>query len=345
MKAFRTLRWLVPLLIIGGALGFRFFKESVQLPARESPAVPVRTLKPQYGELLRSLRLNGHTESESMVTVLPMVSGILQELSIEAGQRVRKDQVIARIDAQRYSLQLQQAEAAYLSAKASYERLAELLKSNATSKQNYDQAKGQYEAYLSQYELAQLQLSYTEVKSPIDGVVLVKHASLGSIAAPERPIATIGDISDLVVRAKVPEKYYEAFTGTGRPKAITLRRAEGGDYPGTIRRVSPFVSAETKNFEVTIAIGGKAETLRPGMFVSIDFELDRHSDVYTLPFAALSGGNTLWWSDKGIAAKEAYIPALASDTAFTVPPEWAERKFVVEGQYFLREGSKMEELE
>ncbi|HUW69747.1 MAG TPA: efflux RND transporter periplasmic adaptor subunit [bacterium] len=337
----RVLRWLIPLLIIVGAVAFRLVTMSAVAAKSEAAPVPVRTMRPVRGDLVKSLRLNAHVESETMVTVLPLVSGILQELNVDVGQSVRKNQVIARIDAQRFELQLQQAEAAYLSAKSSYDRIGQMYKANATTQQNYEQAKTQYEAYLSQYELARIQLDYASVKSPVDGVVLVKHLSAGSIAAPERPIVTIGDLSDLVVRASVPERYYEEFSAKRDTMRITITRPGGGEYRGSIRSISPFVSAETKNFEVVVSIGGNPEALRPGMFIALEFELTRWPDVYSLPFEALGGNDTLWHVDNGLAVKEVYKPANMTDTAFEVPAHWADRDFIVEGQYFARDGGSV----
>jgi RND family efflux transporter MFP subunit len=273
-----------------------------------------------------------------MVTVLPLVSGVLQELPVDVGQAVRKGQVVARIDAQRYELQLQQAEAAYRSSKSSYERIGQLYRASAASQQSYEQAKGQYDAYQSQYELARIQLDYATVKSPVDGVILVKHISAGSIAAPERPLVTIGDLTDLVVRAKVPERYYEDFIVRRDTMPIRIKRSGSDQFNGKIRSVSPFVSAETKNFEVVVAIGDIAGSLRPGMFVSLEFELARWPDAYSVPFEALSGGR-LWWVEDGKARSEPFNPFDASATAFAVPAEWADRDIIIEGQYFTREGS------
>ncbi|GAB1431679.1 efflux RND transporter periplasmic adaptor subunit [Spirochaetota bacterium] len=334
----RKLRWLFPVLLIAAALLFKGFVSQKEQLFQEAPPLPVKTQKPVYGDLVRSLKLNAHVESETMVTVLPLVSGVLQELLVDVGQYVSKDQLIARIDAQRFELQLKQAEAAYLSAKSSYERLAQLYKANAASQQNYEQAKGQYEAYASQYDLARLQLDYATVRSPVDGVVLMKHLSAGSIAAPERPLVTIGDLKDLIVRARVPERYYENFSGNNRPSRITISRPGGKEYPGTVRSVSPFVSAETKNFEVSVALNGNSEALRPGMFVAVEFELVRWPNAYSLPFEALGGGK-LWWVEDGKANSLVFVPEKSSELAFAVPAEWSDRDFIVEGQYFAREGS------
>jgi RND family efflux transporter MFP subunit len=338
-RMLRVLRWLVPLGIIIGALFFREAVNQPAPPAPDAPPIPVRVTRPAYGDLVRTLGINAHVESDTMVTVLPLVSGVLQELSVEVGQDVRKDQVIARIDAQRYELQLKQAEAAYLSSKSSFERLEQLYKASATSQQNYEQARTQYEAYSSQYELARIQLGYARVKSPMDGVVLIKHLSVGSIASPDRPIVTIGTLDDLVVRAQIPERHYETFLANRQKMGITARRPGGTVLPGTVRSISPFVAAGTKNFETVIALDDREGTLRQGMFVSLEFELDRWEGVLSLPFEALSGGNLLWWVQDGKATNASFVPAASSGTAFAVPAEWAGRDVIVEGHFFARAGS------
>jgi len=337
-KAIRILRWLVPVAVVAGAIGFRMIVSARVEAPLQAPPIPVRTMKPEFGDLVKSLRLNAHVESETMVTVLPFVSGVLQEMVVDIGQPIRKGQLIARIDSQRFALQLQQAEAAYLSAKSSYERLGQLYRANAATQQSYEQAKGQFDAYSSQYELARIQLDYATVKSPVDGVVLVKHMSAGSIAAPERPLVTIGDLDDLIVRARVPERYYEQFSKDGDSMRIAIRRAGGGEYKGLVRSVSPFISAETKNFEVSVSINGTPGVLRPGMFVALEFELARWPGVFSLPFEALTGGK-VWRVEEGKAISEEFTPTDASDTHFAVPLAWADRECIIEGQYFAREGS------
>ncbi len=336
----RVLKWFLPLVVVAGAVTFRLVDSARMPAASEAAPIPVRTVRPAFGDLVRTLDLNAHVESETMVTVLPLVSGVLQEMLVDVGQSVKKGQLVARVDAQRYELQLQQAEAAYYSAKSSYERLGQLYRANAATQQSYEQAKGQYEAYQSQYELARIQLDYASVKSPVDGVVLVRHMSAGSLAAPERPLVTIGDLGDLVLRARVPERYYEAFISGKDSMRIDIRRTGGGGYRGTIRSISPFVSAETKNFEVVVAVGKGPEILRPGMFVSLEFELARWTGVYSLPFEALAGGR-LWWVEGGTANSEPVAPVETSDTAFAVSSVWADRDVIIEGQYFAREGSRV----
>jgi membrane fusion protein (multidrug efflux system) len=342
-SVFTLLRWTLPVIIVVGAFFVSQQMGKGNRAEKSQSPIPVRVMRPEFGDLVRVLNLNGYVESETMVTVLPLVSGVLQELPVDVGDRVKRDQVIARIDPERFQLQFSQAETAYLSAKSTFERVSQLYKANATSTQNYEQAKAQYEAYQSQYELAKLQLEYTNVKSPLDGVVLKRHLSVGSLAAPERPLVTIADLKNLRIRCQIPERYYAVFQQAqkegGKSLRITIRRSDGSSYPGVLQSISPYVSAETKNFEVVITVASAVDQLRPGMFVTNTFELSRIKDVYTLPFTALAGGNSLWYVENGRAKRADFTVTESNDRAFVVGPEWKDRDVIIEGWYFLREGS------
>lgn len=340
----RLLAWLFLLGILAGAAWFSSRQAGKERVKEAAIAAPVIVAKALHGPLVRELRINAYIESESMVTVLPLVSGILESLDVEAGDRVRKGQVIARIDAERYRLQLGQAEAGWLAAKSSWERVEQLYKAGATSQQSHDQTKAQFDAATSQYDLAKLQLQYAAVTSPVDGVVLVRHLSAGAIAAPERPLVTIGDLSRLVVRARVPERYYAEFSS--RPAAVAVRVSQDGgpEHAARISAIAPFVSAENKTFEVSCDLDGDVAFLRPGMSVVAVFTLERREGLWSLPHEALVGGKTLWYVEAGpdgaTVARPMDVPAgFSTDERFAIPAAEAGRAFIVEGQHFLRDGS------
>ncbi|MBP7095206.1 MAG: efflux RND transporter periplasmic adaptor subunit [Spirochaetia bacterium] len=331
-------------LILASSIWARVSAARKVAPPPEQVAMPVRVEEPRYAPLVKELRLNAFIESDSMVTVLPLVSGMLQELSVDVGQAVSKGQVVARIDAARYELQLRQAEAAWLSAKGTFERIEQLFQAGAASQQSYDQARGQFDAYLSQYELARLQLEYATVRSPLDGVVLVRHLTVGSIAAPERPLLTIGDLSRLVVRARVPERYYADFGKPENGVEARVERPGGESYAARLASVSPFVSPENRTFEAACELAEGLETLRPGMSVVAVFSLARKDGAWSLPFDALAGETGLWYvegdgSGYSIARRLSIEPGFSTDDRFEVPGAYSDHRFIVEGQHFLKDGS------
>jgi len=345
-SASRILAWLGLAAILGGAVAIRAFTADRNVEAAVAMVSPVRVTKAAFGSLVKELRINAFVESDSMVTVLPLVSGILQELSVEAGDHVLKGQVIARIDAARYELQQSQAEAAWLSAKSTFERVEQLYKAGATSQQNFDQTKGQYDAYRSQYELARLQIGYATVTSPVEGVVLIRHATVGSIAAPERPLVTIGDLSRLVIRARVPERHYADFVRKEGGLEVRIERGDGSAFPARLSSVSPFVSAENRTFEASCDLPRGIEVLRPGMSVMAVFVIERRDAVWSLPFEALVGGDTAWYvetdaSGRETARKIRLTPGFSNDARFAIPTDEKDRSFIVEGQHFVKDGSRV----
>ncbi|MBN1241830.1 MAG: efflux RND transporter periplasmic adaptor subunit [Spirochaetales bacterium] len=334
----------VLLVILAASIGARIAAALAEQAPPEQTAMPVRVTRPSSEPLVKELRLNAFLESESMVTVLPLVSGILQDLSVDIGQRVSKGQVVARIDAARYDLQLRQAEAAWLSTKGTFERVEQLYKAGAASQQSYDQARGQYDAYRSQYELALLQLEYATVRSPIDGVVLVRHMAIGSIAAPERPLLTIGDLSRLVVRARVPERYYAEFVKPGNVVETRIEQVGGGSFAASLSSVTPFISPENRTFEATCDLVEGLDSLRPGMSAVAVFTLARREGAWSLPFDALVGESGLWYVEtdaKGndLARELSREPGFSTDERFEVPASLSGLRFIVEGQHFLKDGA------
>jgi len=336
------LKWAVPAVVLGAALAYSAWAGAFMGAARaEADPVPVRTVKPETGTLSRNLVLKGHIESDSMVTVLPFVSGILKRAEARVGDRVRKDQTMAEIDSERYRLQLKQAEAAWLSSQSAWDRISQLYAAGAATQQSMEQAKTQYEAYGSQYELAKMQLGYATVKSPVSGVVLVKHLSEGDIASPERPLYTIGDLDSLVSKVQVPESWYGRFSRDPAGIGVTVTHLSGGAYRAKVRSVSPYVQADSKKFEVVVAVADGDGSLRPGMFVTVTFELERREGAVSLPFGALDRSGRLWTISGGVATSEAFKPDWSNDDRFQVPASFAGRDFVVEGLTFLKDGTKV----
>lgn len=335
---------LISLFIVGG-IAFLYLRRNVsEEETAKEVRVPVRVSYPLRGTIQRSFKISGYVETEQMVTVLPKISGTLTDLFVDVGQRVEKNSIIGKIDSESYGLTLRQAEAAYLAAKSTYDRMEQLYQASATSKQNFDQAKAQYDAAKSQYELAQLQFDYTEITAPVGGVVLQKHTSEGSLVAQQIPIVTIGDLDRLVVNARIPEKYYAFFEKNKTKMEIEaeLPALKDKDISISIQTISPFISSETKTFEVRCTLTGETSLVRPGMFIYLTFVLDKKEDVLYLPFEALVGGDTLWYvePENCSAGTVSHSLSFFNDDVFEVPEQYKEYPFIIEGQNFLSEGQK-----
>jgi RND family efflux transporter MFP subunit len=337
-------KYLIILAAVGGIVLLWIRINRQEEEAVQETAVPVRVVFPETGNIRRTLDLSGYVESESMVTVLPKISGSLMSLSVDMGDRVEAGEVIATLDSEPYELTLRQAEAALYAAESTYKRMEQLYSAQATSRQNYDQAKSQYDATKSQYELAVLNYRYTQIESPVSGVVLRKHTSVGSLVAPEVPLVTVGDLDSLIIKARVPEKHYAYFARNRENLTIeaSLPALGGEIIPAKVDTVSPYISPETKTFETVCTLDSRDALLRPGMFINLSFILEERRDASYLPFETLVGGNALWWIDtQECRAREMeFEPGFHNNDIFQVPDEYSSRPFIIEGQHFIRDGQR-----
>jgi len=302
--------------------------------------LPVETAVVKRGDLARHLRVGGFIESDSTVTILPRISGRVTDISVDMGDSVVKNQLIATIDREPYELSWNQARAAFLASESTFKRVSGLFATKSVSQQKYDEAKASYDAAKASFSLADLNLSYTKITSPVAGVVLEKHISTGAMAAPQVPIVTIGDLDHLKISCGIPEIDYSAFSkeGDSMPVRIAVPAMDGKEYEGSIRNIAPYISSKSRNFTVICAVKDDKKELRPGMYVTVDFIIELRTNILYLPFSALSGG-VLWYVDnKNKARSISFQPDYTNGDFFQVPNDWKGRRFIVKGQAFLEDG-------
>ena len=310
--------------------------------------LPVKIIHAEKGDLEKLLRISGFIESETMVTVLPRIGGTLTSLNVEMGDSVVKDEILGSIDSEPYDLVFNQAQAAFLVAQSTFTRVSSLYSTKSVSQQTFEEAKANYDAMKSNFELAELNLSYTELKSPVQGVVLEKHVSRGSMVAPQIPVVTIGDINDLKVNSGVPEIHYSFFQKNKENMnvRITVPALENKQFEGIISNIAPYISPKTRNFVVKCRITDIESLLRPGMFAYLDFVLEKRNNIYSLPYKVLSGGDSFWYVDnEGKARQLLYSISFGNEEFFQISSDISTYRFIIEGQNFLNDGQRVRILE
>ena len=160
------------LLVVLAVVGLKMFFDSRTVETYTQPPRSVVVTRAQERDIASSATFSAYVMSETMVPVVPFVSGTIESYVIKAGDRVVKDQVLAVIDKDPYELQLAQAQAAASAYESSYDRLVRLSESGAATQQELDTVRSQRDAAQAQLELAQLQLSYTDVKAGVSGTVI-----------------------------------------------------------------------------------------------------------------------------------------------------------------------------
>ena len=315
------------------------------------PAVVIQ--KPQNGTLLESVTISGYVEANAMIPVVPFVSGTITEYPARAGDFVEKDTILAKIDDAPFRQQMLQAQAAYFAAQSTFDRINNLYKSGATTQQNYDSAKAQADASKAQYDLAKLQVDYTEVRAPVDGTILIADQAVGGIGNQSQPVAVLADLTNQVVRLKVPEKYFDLFTLERDKLSVKVTRpAEKNMYDdavtsATIENIAPYVSPESKNFIVVCHLDEPGDRFRPGMFVKVQVAYKTYENVPLISLKARKMDGSFYVFDEATSTVK-FVEAQnlpVDETNFIVPEEYRNSYIVMDGQNFVFDGQKVRVFE
>jgi RND family efflux transporter MFP subunit len=331
---------LILLLILVGWSALRKTGEGV-----EEFFAPVITVYPQRGTIEKTIRISGRVETGHLITLVPRVAGTLILLDADPGRAVSRDDTIAQVDSAPYDQTYLQAQAAYLTAQSTFGRVDNLYSGQAATRQQYEEARTAFEAARAQYELARLNLDYAKVRAPMDGVVLMRHATEGGLVNAGTPLATLGDLQDLRIKAAIPEIHYRFFMEhwEDMPVRMTVPAITGAEFLLRPLSLAPYVSPESRNFLMEYAIPDAASRgLRPGMFVKAAFVLESREDVYHLPLRIMGSRNRLWYVDEESQAQFIeYTPEFFNEDVFQIPPQFGGVQFIMEGQHFISPGQRL----
>ncbi len=144
-------------------------------------------------------------------------------------------------------------------------------------------AQAQLDAAQAHYQGAEAQVSYTEIRSPIGGLVSDRPLHVGEMASSSSALISIVDISRVVARSSIPV-HEAASIQVGRPATIT---GPGGMLQGKVTVVSPTVDASTTTVEVWVEAVNPGEKLKPGITAQIAVDAEQIKDAVVVPLAAL----------------------------------------------------------
>src|SRR5690606_13678438 len=202
---------------------------------------------------------------------------IALEVLADVGQQVRAGQVLLRIDRDRATLQVAQADAQVRKLEANYRRAAQLVEQKMVSANDVDQLRYDLENARATLRLARLELGYGTVTAPISGVVATRDIKPGNFVQINTPIFTIVDTSRLEATLNVPEREFETLKA-GQAVQLSADALPGKTFEGRIDRVSPVVDAGSGTFRVISTFEGGG-LLQPGMFGRVRISYDQRANA------------------------------------------------------------------
>ena len=225
-------------------------------------------------------------EAERIIDVVAKASGTLVQVYVEEGDWISAGAVLARLDQKEIKLELREATLELEEKQRSYERTTELRKNNIVSEEDYQAQKYQLELSKIRLEQAELKLENTNILAPIKGVLTHRLISAGDSISSNQKVFTVGDFSPLLATIHIPEKELSKVK-TGQRVTIQAESAQGTEFRGVVRRISPIVDSASGTVKITIEISSPTTLLRPGMFITVFLTVATHEDALVIPKKAL----------------------------------------------------------
>ena len=222
-------------------------------------------------------------EAVSQATVAAQVQGRVIQVRVDAGDRVKRGDLLMRIDEREASqavagseAQVAQAQAQLTNARSTFERTRNLYAQKFVSSAALDQAEASYKAAQAQLEAAlanrgqtSTTRSFTAINAPIAGVVAQRHTELGEMAAPGKPLITLYDPKGLRVVANVPQYKLADVSKSLRAK---VELPESGRWIDAVAlTVLPVADARTHVVRVRTTLPENTQGVMPGMFARVHF--------------------------------------------------------------------------
>lgn len=238
----------------------------------------VRTGLVEKRQIERKLQCSAVLDGWETVAVSPSVTGIIEKINKEIGDRVSAGEIVVRMD----QTQLNQAKLAYANISTEMQRMEALLAGGNTTQQQYDALKLQMDQAKQNLDFLQ---KNTYFKAELSGVIAEKNYESGELYNGARPIYSIKQTNVLKALVAIPESYIPAIK-KGQKMVFTSDIYPGKEFTGIIDVVYPTVDASTHTFQVKVKLPNGANTLRPGMYVKTTIGVGK-TDTKLVPYMSV----------------------------------------------------------
>ncbi|MBT9520560.1 MAG: efflux RND transporter periplasmic adaptor subunit [Dechloromonas sp.] len=243
--------------------------------------LPVITVKPHAVDL--AFPAESLVEAVQQATVGAQIAGRVLEVKADAGQSVKKGDVLMHIDGREAAEAARAAEAQYANAKVSYDRTKSLVTQKFMSPAALDKARADLDAAAANRAAAGAGQSHATIVAPMTGIIARRHAEMGDMATPGKPLFTIYQPGTLRVTASIPQYRLKAMRDV---KTARVEFPELGKWVEAVKvQVLPTADAATHVSQVRVTLPDVPEAT-PGMFARVHF-ITGQSEKLTVPATAV----------------------------------------------------------
>jgi len=317
----KALPWIIIGIVVALAIIFKPKNKDAADPKAKGNSGPVlvdgRIVKPQ--PLSNKISVSGTILSNEEVTLQSQVAGIVSHIYFSEGSKVKKGDLLVKIDDSQFQAQLKKDEVAEQLAEITEERQKKLLAINGISQQDYDIALNNLNSIKADMKLIQVQIDYTNIRASFDGIIGLKNISEGSYVSQNTVLVNVEQVTPIKIDFYVPEKYLGQLH---KDQIIDFTVTGYSDlFKGKIYALDPKIDENTRTIHIRALSDNKDGRLLPGAFANINITLSQNATALMIPTEAVipqASGQTAYVMRKGIVSSLPITLGVRTDSTVEV---------------------------
>jgi multidrug efflux system membrane fusion protein len=336
---------------------------AAQAPA---PGIPVTAGTVTAQDVPVFLHGIGTVQAYNSVAIKSRVDGQIVKINFKEGDEIKEGDPLIQIDPRPYQAQLEQAqatkqkdEAQLAGAQLDLQRYGKLLGTGYQTQQSYDNQRamvGQLQAAIkgdeAQIDTAKLNLSYADIRSPIDGRLGAKLVDKGNLvhASDNTPLVTITEVKPIFVSFTLPQETLDDLRENNKESPLVVYAYSGDDKKqlaeGKLTLIDNAIDQATGTIHLKARFDNDDERLWPGEFVSLRVILSTRRNVATVPAQTVQNGPNGHYAytikpDNTVERRAVEIASIQDGIAVVSKGLTPGERIVVDGQYRLTDGARV----
>ena len=272
--------------------------------------VPVEVESTTIGSISSNYSTTAVLEAKEEAFVVARASGIIEQIMVEEGDYVEKGQVLAKLEPERYQLNLRRAEADMQGIEKELAKINKVYSQKLVSVDVYDKITAQFESAKATLAIAKLDLKEATIVAPISGYIAERNAKVGNLTESfqrERMFHIVQQ-KQLYGIVYLPEKELSRVH-KGQKASLKIIAMHDKVVHAFVERISPVIDSKTGTFKVTLRVPNEENRLMSGMFTQVSLNYDTRDNAVLVPRKALMAiddkVNVFVINSEGLATKHA----------------------------------------
>jgi membrane fusion protein (multidrug efflux system) len=287
-------QWIVVIaaiiVVFGGLFGGKFYAQHRAAAAalhRHAPPVTVSTAVARAGPWSPLVQVVGSLEAVKGTQITAQIAGNVTKIAFQSGAKVKRGQLLVRLDDSSQQAQLHADRAKATLAKATLARTRKLYAAHAASQSSLQTAKADAAAARAAVEGDRATLRKLDIAAPFTGVAGIRAVSLGQYVSPGTAIVDLQSDDPLLLNFSLPQSAVSDIA-TGQKVRFTVNAYGDKAFTGKVTAIGSRVDPKTRNIAVQATLANPRDLLRPGMYGSVQLSIGTTLHGIVIPDTAVT---------------------------------------------------------